>query len=103
MRTIKDFTGKVCELSDGVFIIINDEHPSYKKGLKVHLIEHDGAMGGHFSSDAYVTVCRCDAPGNAEFCGIKKTALLQVFGPPIDLETVNQGGNHGKRTFRCYR
>lgn len=73
MRTIKDYEGTEFSLSDQLYEITSDEHPSrwYKRGAKVRIISDP-----HFDK-GYETVCRDDAEV-AEFMGIKKTSLKPV-------------------------
>jgi hypothetical protein len=81
MRTIRSSDNRVCQLSEEVFVIVTDEHPSetYRRGAIVRLIsdvDKSPEPGYHFSKE-YKTVCRIDAK-QAEFCGIKKANLVQL-------------------------
>ena len=82
MKTIKAYDGRICRLSDERYVILDNEHPShdtkYGKGDIVHLIssEKNESLGQHFST-GYRTVCSENA-AQAEFCGIKRTALAEL-------------------------
>lgn len=79
MKTIKNFEGVTHYLSDEVYVITNEDHPSmtYRTGAIVHLIgDTPSTVGHHFHKD-YQTVCRADT-GIAEFCGINKKFLLKL-------------------------
>jgi len=86
MKTINDYQGKPCYLSNDLYIIASDEHPSsnYKTGNVVRLIvrkedfeRYEHPIGHHFS-DVYVTVHNIEVKDCANFCGIKKHQLIRL-------------------------
>lgn len=81
MLTIKAFDGRECVLSNEIYEIMNDDHPSpdYRTGTLVRKISGvDGSKtpGYHFSK-GFVTVCSIHAT-NAQFCGIESSKLKLV-------------------------
>jgi hypothetical protein len=79
MLKITAYDGKICKLSDEVYEVLVDDHPSstYKKGALVRLISginRGGSEVGYHFNKEYSTVCRVLAE-KAEFCGIKKSDL----------------------------
>lgn len=85
MKTIKSFDGVTCYLSNELYVITTDEHPSsnYKKGNVVRLIVRQdddyglGRLGYHFNKE-YVTVHNIEVKDCANFCGIKKSMLIRL-------------------------
>lgn len=78
MATKKDTWGIEREISNEVYRITNDNHPSlkYQGGALVCLIagvDDSNIVGYHFIP-GFKTVCRVDAD-IAEFCGIDKKFL----------------------------
>lgn len=75
MLTIKDFEGTEWQLSDDIYEITDNDHPShdmgYGKGDRVRIIDYPSY------SDTHLVTCRVEAE-IAEFCGIKKTSLRKV-------------------------
>jgi hypothetical protein len=75
MRKIKDYEGREWELSDEVYVITDNDHPShdqgYGKGDKVRIINYPSP------DEAYVVTCSLKAK-IAGFCGIKKTSLRKI-------------------------
>ena len=86
-RTIRSLDNVVCLLSDEVYVITTDEHPSrdYQQGALVRLIARkpDRIPGDHFDEN-YLTVCKINAK-EAYFCGIPKRDLIK-----IDLDLLKQ-------------
>jgi hypothetical protein len=83
MKTIRDYQGNICYLSDDVYILKNIESSftsvNYKDGEYVRLISGvDGSNipGYHFDPE-WVTVC--DIYANvASFYGVKKSQIEKV-------------------------
>jgi hypothetical protein len=66
-------------LSDEVYKVLDDEHPSLQKGTLVQLIngvDKSKSIGYHFNKD-YITVCRKDAMF-AQWMGVKKSSIKIV-------------------------
>jgi hypothetical protein len=81
MKTIKDYIGNICTLSDDLYCITTNEHPSknYKKGTVVRLISGvDGVkIPGYHWNPLYATVSREDV-NPAHFVGIKRSSLRKI-------------------------
>jgi hypothetical protein len=89
MLTIKAWNGRDCILSDEVYEILNNDHPSrdYKKGCLVRKISGvgDSSTPGYHWRPEFVTVCRVGAE-YAEFCGIEidQLKLLESRNAQVD-------------------
>lgn len=79
MKTILDWQGEEFKLSDELYEITSDEHPSsgYKTGARVRIISYPSV------DERYEVVCRDDAEV-ASFCGIKKSNLKLVSSAQSD-------------------
>ena len=80
MNTIKAYDGRVCNLSDEIYVLegfesaFEDDH--YQNGTRVRLISGvDGSpIPGYHFSKGYVTVCSVEAKV-AEFRGCKRSQI----------------------------
>lgn len=83
MLTIKAADGRKCILSDEIYVIGNDDHPSpmYRKGglvRKISGVDGSSTPGYHFM-DGFCTVCSVYAK-EAQFCGIEISKLKRLGG-----------------------
>lgn len=83
---IQSWDGFSCDLSDQVFRILDDDHPSYAhgygKGSEVRLIRLPQGklkIGEHSFNKDYFVVCSIKAE-SAEFCGVEKKSLEMISG-----------------------
>lgn len=83
MLTIQNYEGKTCYLSDEIYEILTDHHPShnhgYSEGDLVRLISdpYYSDIPGYHHQPGWVTVCSIFAQV-AGFCGFKRSELRCV-------------------------